>query len=135
MNEDFLEIFKSLEQSKQKSLLDNLLSNLQLSGMASDINNQNQSGYGYQGRVGYNFPLDNANLTAGITGMGVNLDTPMGNVRENKVMGGDLSYSYGPNTMSLMYDKVGMLPSQMTMPVVGEMPMEDYLRLVYRRAF
>jgi hypothetical protein len=137
MNDDIAAILGSLGEQERQSTLERILQGLQLSGMAQSFENDFSQGYGYGGRVGYSMPTDDGRFTAGLSGMGMKAETPMGTISDRRIMGGDLSYQTGPNTFSLSYDKMGMLPSQIVPQneAFPEMPLQDLYRLLYRREF
>jgi len=135
-DEEIMAVFNRLgeaeKQSFLQSLVQNLQQNLQLQGSAQDFQNESAKGYGYGGRIGYSFPMENDKLTVGMSGSGFKAETPFGTFADRGITGGDISYKFGPNNLSLMYDKMGQLPGQRS---PYETPMEDYLRLMYRREF
>jgi hypothetical protein len=136
MNEDFLNSLRLLEEQERQSTIDRILRGLQLSGGGGTFDNSMASGYGYGGRVGYAMPVGQDQLTAGLTGMGYKAETPAGTVSDRGLTGADVSYKFGPNTLSFMYDKQGMMPSQIAPQNPYEMmPLQDFYRLMYRREF
>ena len=131
---DLFSVFSALPKEEQQPFLNRLLQNLQISGSLQSFQNPNAEGYGYGGRVGYAFPTDDGKFTVGATGQGFSGKTPSGEMSKKQTTGGDISYTFGPNTVSVLYDKFGQLPSSIP-PSIGEPALEDFLRLIYRREF
>jgi hypothetical protein len=111
------------------------LQNLQLTGSYGSFQNPAAEGYGYGGRVGYSIPTEEGKFSVGATGGGFAADTPYGNMSKRQITGGDVSYSFGPNTLSLMYDKMGQIPTTIAPQNLNEAPLKDFLRLIYKREF
>ena len=135
MNDNVLAAFQSLSQQEKQSFLDQLLQNLQLTGSYQSMQNNMVDGYGYGGRVGYSVPTESGKFTVGATGQGFSADTPFGSMSKKEVTGGDVSYNFGPNTLSLMYDKMGQIPSTIAPQDLNEEPLRNFLRLIYKREF
>ena len=131
-DEEIMVVFNGLGKTEKQSFLENLMRNLQFSMSGQSTENNFAKGYGYGGRIGYSFPVENDKLTFGVSGSGFKSETPFGTVSDKRITGGDISYKFGPNNLSLLYDKMGQLPGQIS---PYETPMEDYLRLMYRREF
>ena len=135
MNDNIMAAFQSLSQQERQSFLDQLLQNLQLTGSYESFQNPMVDGYGYGGRVGYSVPTEGGKFSVGATGGGFAADTPFGNMSKQQITGGDVSYNFGPNTLSLMYDKMGQIPTTIAPQNLNEAPLKDFLRLIYKREF
>jgi hypothetical protein len=130
MNDAVFEAFKQLDQEEQKNLLDTLLSRLQLGGSFSSFEDQYADGYGYGGRIGYRQPVGEDALTFGVSGSGYKVDTPFGSFGDRGVTGGDIGYEFGPNRLSASYERQGMIGNEL-----GQVPVDDLIRLLYTRRF
>jgi hypothetical protein len=129
------ELLSKLPKNERQDFLSNLIKNLRISGEYSKIGNDYVNVDQFGGRIGYSLPLDKSTLDFGMVGGGQTVETPVGTFKDRQVTGGDVSYKFGPNTLSAAYDKYGMLPSQMTQPLPGESALENFFRILYRREF
>ena len=83
-----------IDSDKFKSIINNL----QLSGGGSS----NQYGKQIGGRIGYNIPLEDGNINAGVSGYGYKY----GNQSGAALSGIDASYSQGANTYGIDYSRM-----------------------------
>jgi hypothetical protein len=130
-NEEIFAAFQQLSEKEKQTILSTLLQNLQLSGSATQFENQYVDGYGYGGRIGYEVPMgDDRGLSFGLTGSGYSVDTPYGTFSDRELTGGDVGYRFGPNKLSASYETKGMAGNEL-----GVVPTEDIIRLLYSRQF
>jgi hypothetical protein len=132
---NFAEILSRIPPESRQDFLSSLINNLRISGQYSKGGNDFVNIDQFGGRIGYSLPIDKASLDFGVIGGGQTVETPFGTFKDRQITGGDVSYRFGPNTVSAAYDNYGMLPSQMTQPLPGESPMENFFRILYRREF
>lgn len=127
-----------LSQVRPSNALDAVykaLQNVDLNLNYGDFANDFVSGESYGGRAGYRFSLDGkTGINLELTGSGYKVDTPFGRFKDSGITGGDISYRSGPSSLGISYDKAAMPQSQVA-PLPSETPMENLLRLIYRREF
>ena len=114
-----------LDSNVPPSYWQDLLQRLQLSGnLTTESHNGTDVAFG-SGRIGYAFPLSDAELSVGLLGSGskYKADTPQGTFKGSDIglRGIDAAYTTGDNTFGASYQK---------QPTVG-----DIINLFYRRQF
>jgi len=92
---------------EEEQRVNEFLQRLQLSGVVQQMQNGPANVIAGGGRVGYEFPVGQDNLTVGLQGGGhrVAVNTPQGIFKDAqfKVDGGDIGYQSGNNNFSLGY--------------------------------
>lgn len=114
-----------LDTNVPPSYWQDLLQRLQLSGnLTTEARNGTDVAFG-SGRIGYAFPLSDAELSVGLLGGGskYKVATPQGTIKGQDIglRGIDAAYTTGPNTFGASYQK---------QPTIG-----DIINLFYQRQF
>jgi hypothetical protein len=129
--ENIYERVQQMSQEEKSNLLGNLLKRLQLNATYQQFADQYVDGSGFAGRIGYTQPLDReSDLSFGVSGSGYKVDTPVGRLQDYGVTGGDIGYRFGPNRISASYDRSGSIGNEL-----GQVPVQDLVRLLYQRQF